>query len=146
MIVLHPSLQRALVAYGAGAILAGVVTHALSLGDGWSLLGSGGGAFIVAGALRLARRTFAMRARSADEFEFRRLVLGIAALAAVLGAALLHAVHREVAERPRANNHSRNSRSCRSGESRGGMACSRSPRELPRAAVQARARQARRGR
>ena len=89
MIVLHPSLQRALVAYGAGAILAGVITHALSLGDGWSLLGSGGGAFIVAGALRLARRTFAMRARSADEFEFRRLVLGIAALAAVLGAALL---------------------------------------------------------
>ena len=88
MIVLHPSLQRALIAYGAGAILAGVVTHALSLGDGWSLLGSGGGAFIVAGALRLARRTFAMRARSTEELEFRRLVLGIAALAAVLGAAL----------------------------------------------------------
>ena len=40
MIVLHPSLQRALIAYGAGAILAGVVTHALSLGDGWSLLGA----------------------------------------------------------------------------------------------------------
>ena len=88
MIVLHPSLQRALVAYGAGAILAGVVTHAMSLGDAWSLLGSGGGAFIVAGALGLVRRTFAMKARSAEELEFRRLVLGIATLAAVLGAAL----------------------------------------------------------
>ena len=42
----------------------------------------------MAGALRLARRTFAMRARSAEELEFRRLVLGIAALAAVLGSAL----------------------------------------------------------
>ena len=88
MIVLHPSLQHALVAYGAGAILAGVVTHAMSLGDAWSLLGSGGGSFIVAGALGLVRRTFAMRARSREELEFRRLVLGIATLAAVLGAAL----------------------------------------------------------
>ena len=88
MIVLHPSLQRALVAYGAGGILAGFVTHAMSLGDAWSLLGSGGGALIAAGALGLVRRTFAMKARSAEELEFRRLVLGIAALAAVLGAAL----------------------------------------------------------
>ena len=31
--MLHPSLQRALIAYGAGAILAGVVTHAMNLGD-----------------------------------------------------------------------------------------------------------------
>ena len=81
--MLHPSLQRALVAYGAGAILAGIVTHAMNLGDAWSLLGSGGGALIAAGALGLVRRTFAMRARSAEELEFRRLVLGIAALAAV---------------------------------------------------------------
>ena len=88
MIVLHPSLQRALVAYGAGALLAGVVTHAMSLGDAWSLLGSGAGALIVAGALGLVRRTFVMRARSPEEFEFRRLVLGIATLATVLGAAL----------------------------------------------------------
>ena len=88
MFVLHPSLQRALAAYGAGAILAGVVTHAMSLGDAWSLLGSGGGALIAAGALGLVRRTFAMRARVTEEFEFRRLVLGIAALAGVLGAAL----------------------------------------------------------
>ena len=88
MIVLHPSLQRALVAYGAGAILAGIVTHAMSLGDAWSLLGSGGGSFIVAGALGLVRRTFAMRARSPEELEFRRLVLGIGTLAGVLGAAL----------------------------------------------------------
>ena len=88
MIVLHPSLQRALVAYGAGALLAGAVTHAMSLGDVWTLLGNGAGALIVAGALGLVRRTFAMRARSPEELEFRRLVLGIAALAGVLGAAL----------------------------------------------------------
>ena len=88
MIVLHPSLQRALVAYGAGAILAGFVTHAMSLGDAWSLLGSGGGAFIVAGALGFVRRTLAMKARVGEELEFRRLVLGIGTLAAVLGAAL----------------------------------------------------------
>ena len=88
MIVFHPSLQRALIAYGAGAILAGVVTYAMSLGDAWSLLGSGGGAFIVAGALGLVRRTFAMKARIAEELEFRRLVLGVGTLAAVLGAAL----------------------------------------------------------
>ena len=42
----------------------------------------------MAGALRLGRRTFAMRARSAEELEFRRLVLGIEALATVLGSAL----------------------------------------------------------
>ena len=88
MFVLHPSLQRALVAYGAGALLAGAVTHAMSVGDAWSLLGSGAGALITAGALGLVRRTFAMRARSPEELEFRRLVLGIATLAGVLGAAL----------------------------------------------------------
>ena len=88
MFVLHPSLQRALVAYGAGAILAGVVTHAMSLGDAWSLLGSGGGALIAAGALGLMRRTLAMQARVGEELELRRHVLGIATLAAVLGAAL----------------------------------------------------------
>ena len=88
MIVLHPSLQRALIAYGAGALLAGAVTHAMSLGDVWPLLGNGAGALIVAGALGLVRRTFAMRARSPEELEFRRLVLGIATLAGVLGAAL----------------------------------------------------------
>ena len=88
MIVLHPSLQRALVAYGAGAVLAGTVTHAMSLGDAWSLLGSGGGVFIAAGALQLLRRTFAMKARVAEELEFRRLVLGIVSLAAALGALL----------------------------------------------------------
>ena len=88
MIVLHPSLQRALFAYGAGATLAGVATYAMSLGEAWSLLGSGGGSFIVAGALRLVRRTFAMKARVAEELEFRRLVLGIGTLAAVLGVSL----------------------------------------------------------
>ena len=88
MIALHPSLQRALVAYGAGAILAGIVTHAMSLGDAWSLLGSGGGSFIVAGALGFVRRILAMKARVGEELEFRRHVLGIATLAAVLGAAL----------------------------------------------------------
>ena len=88
MIVLHPSLQRALVAYGAGATLAGVVTHATSLGDAWSLLGSGGGSFIAAGALGLVRRTLAMKARVGEELELRRHVLGIETLAAVLGAAL----------------------------------------------------------
>ena len=88
MIALHPSFERALVAYGAGAVLAGVLTHAMSLGDGWSVLGTGGGALVAAGALRLARQTFAMRARSAEELEFRRLVLGIVALAGVLGTSL----------------------------------------------------------
>ena len=88
MFALHASLQRALVAYGAGAILAGAITHAMSLGDSWSLLGSGAGAFIMAGALRLLQRTFAMKARSAEELEFRRLVLGISTLAALLGVAL----------------------------------------------------------
>ena len=88
MSVLHPSLQRALVAYGAASVLAGVLTYAMQFGDAWSLLGTGIGALITAGALRLLRRTFAMRARSVEELELRRLVLGIAVLAAVLGAAL----------------------------------------------------------
>ena len=85
MILLHPSLQRALIAYGAGATLAGALTFALRLGDAWSLLGSGAGALIVAGALQLVRRTFAMQARIPEELEFRRIVLGIGTLAAVFG-------------------------------------------------------------
>ena len=88
MIVLHPSLNRALVAYGAGAILAGVVTLAMSLGDAWSLLGSGGGALIAAGALGVVRRTLAMKARVGEELKLRRQVLVIGTLAAVLGSAL----------------------------------------------------------
>ena len=85
MTLLHPSLERALLAYGAGATLAGALTFALGLGDAWSLLGSGAGALIVAGALRLLRRTFAMEARILKELEFRRIVLGIGTLAAVFG-------------------------------------------------------------
>ena len=85
MTLLHPSLQRALLAYGAGATLAGALTFALRLGDTWSLLGSGAGAFIVAGALRLVRSTFAMEARILKELEVRRVVLGIGTLAAVFG-------------------------------------------------------------
>ena len=88
MTVLHPSLQRALLAYGAGATLAGALTFALRLGDAWSLLGSGAGALIVAGALRLVGRTFAMEARILKELEFRQVVLGIGTLAAVFGTVL----------------------------------------------------------
>ena len=43
------------------------------------------GALIVAGALRLVGRTFAMQARVLEELEFRRIVLGIGTLAAVFG-------------------------------------------------------------
>ena len=89
MILLHPSLQRALIAYGAGATLAGALTFALRLGDAWSLLGSGAGALIVAGALQLVRRTFAMEARILEELEFWRIVLGIGTLAAVFGTVVL---------------------------------------------------------
>ena len=85
MILLHPSLQRALLAYGAGATLAGALTFASGLGDAWSLLGSGAGALIVTGALRLVGRTFAMEARILKELEVRRVVLGIGTLAAVFG-------------------------------------------------------------
>ena len=88
MILLHPSLQRALIAYGAGAMLAGALTFALRLGDAWSLLGSGAGALIVAGALQLVGRTFAMEARILKELEVRRVVLGIGTLAAVFGTVL----------------------------------------------------------
>ena len=88
MTVLHPSLQRALLAYGAGATGAGALTFALRLGDAWSLLGSGAGALIVAGALRLVGRTFAMEARILKELEFRQVVLGIGTLAAVFGTVL----------------------------------------------------------
>ena len=85
MTLLHPSLERALLAYGAGATLAGALTFALGLGDAWSLLGNGVGALIVAGALRLVGRTFAMQARVLKELEVRRVVLGIGTLAAVFG-------------------------------------------------------------
>ena len=85
LILLHPSLQRALLAYGAGATLAGALTFVLRLGDTGSLLGSGAGALIVAGALPLVRRTFAMEARLLKELEVRRIVLGIGTLAAVFG-------------------------------------------------------------
>ena len=40
---------------------------------------------IVTGALRLVGRTFAMQARTLEELEFRRVVLGIGTLAAVFG-------------------------------------------------------------
>ena len=86
--LLHPSLQRALVAYGAGATIAGAITFAVRLGDPWSLLGSGAGALIAAGALRLMGRTFAMQVRNLEELGFRRMVLGVGALAALFGAAL----------------------------------------------------------
>ena len=85
MTLLHPSLQRALLAYGAGATLAGALTFVLGLGDAGSLLGSGAGTLIVTGALRLIGRTFAMQARTLEELEFRRIVLGIGTLAAVFG-------------------------------------------------------------
>ena len=39
----------------------------------------------MAGALRLVGRTFAMQARTREELEFRRIVLGIGTLAAVFG-------------------------------------------------------------
>ena len=77
MTLLHPSLQRALLAYGAGATGAGALTFALGIGDGWSLLGSGAGALIVAGALQLMRRTFAMQARTLEELEFRQILLAL---------------------------------------------------------------------
>ena len=83
--LLHPSVQSALVAYGVGAALAGGLTFAMDLGDPWPLLGSGAGALIFAGALRLMLRTFAMQARTLEELQFRRLVLGIGTLAASFG-------------------------------------------------------------
>ena len=86
--MVHPSVQWVFVAYGAGAILAGVVTHAMSLGDVWPLLGNGAGALIAAGALGLVRRTLAMKARVGQELELRRQVLVIGTLAAALGVAL----------------------------------------------------------
>ena len=80
--LLHPSVPSALVAYGIGAALAGGITFAMALGDPWPLLGSGAGTLMMSGALRLMRRTFAMHARTLDELQFRRVVLGIATLAA----------------------------------------------------------------
>ena len=85
MILLHPSVQSALVAYGIGAALAGSLTFAMDFGEPWPLLGSGAGALICAGALRLMRRTFAMQARTLEELQFRRVVLGIGTLAASFG-------------------------------------------------------------
>ena len=83
--LLHPSVQSALVAYGIGGLLAGGLTFGMALGDPWPLLGSGAGALICAGALRLMRRTFAMQARTLEELQFRRVVLGIGTLAASFG-------------------------------------------------------------
>ena len=81
----HTSAQSAFIAYGIGAVLAGGLTFAMDLRDPWPLLGSGTGTLIMSGALRLIRRTFAMRARTLEELQFRRLVLGIVALAAAFG-------------------------------------------------------------
>ena len=83
--LLHPTIQSALVAYGVGAALAGGLTFAMGLADPWPLLGSGAGGLICAGALRLMRRTFAMQARTLEELQFRRVVLGIGTLAASFG-------------------------------------------------------------
>ena len=83
--LLHPSVQSALVAYGVGAAFAGGLTFAMDLGDPWPLLGSGAGTLIASGALRLMRRTFAMQARTLEELRFRRVVLGIGTLAASFG-------------------------------------------------------------
>ena len=83
--LLHPSVQSALVAYGVGAAFAGGLTFVMGLGDPWPLLGSGAGTLIASGALRLMRRTFAMQARTLEELQFRRLVLGIGTLAASFG-------------------------------------------------------------
>ena len=85
MILLHPSVQRALVAYGIGGLLAGGLTFAMDLGDPWPLVGSGAGALMCAAALRLMVRTFAMQARTLEELQFRRVVLGIGTLAASFG-------------------------------------------------------------
>ena len=85
MTLLHPSVQSTLVAYGVGAALAGALTFAMDLGDPWPLLGSGAGTLMVSGALRLMRRTFAMQARTLEELQFRRVVLGIGTLAASFG-------------------------------------------------------------
>ena len=100
MTLLHPLLQRAVLAYGAGATLAGALTFAFGLGDAWSLLGSGAGALIVARALRLLRRTFAMQARTLEELEFRRIVLGIGTLAAVFGTRSRAAIRRQLSTLP----------------------------------------------
>ena len=85
----HPSVQRALVACGAGATLAGAATWVGGYGDPWSLLGTGWGALVVAGALRLLGRAGSMRARIKEEWELRRLVLGFGALAGSSGAVVL---------------------------------------------------------
>ena len=85
MLLFHPSVQAALVAYGVGAVLAGGLTFAMDLGEPWPLLGSGAGPLICAGALRLMRRTLAMQARTLEELQFRRVVLGIGTLAASFG-------------------------------------------------------------
>ena len=95
MFALGPSLQRALLAYGAGAILAGVVTHAMSLGHAWLCLEAAREPSSWPGRLDSCGRTLAMTARVAEELEFRRLVLGIGTLAAALGAGLFM-----LAERP----------------------------------------------
>ena len=82
----HPALQRALLAYGAGAILAGAATWLAGYGDPWPLLGTSSGALFMAGALRLLARAAAMNAHSSDERELRRMVLRFGALAGASGA------------------------------------------------------------
>ena len=89
MIASHPSVQRALVACGAGAILAGAATWVGRYGDPWSLLGTGWGALVVAGALRLLGRAGSMRPRIKEEWELRRLVLGFGTLAGSSGAVVV---------------------------------------------------------
>ena len=89
MIASHSSVQRPLVAFGAGAIFAGAATWVGSYGDPWSLLGTGWGALVVAGALRLLARAGRMRARIKEEWELRRLVLAFGALAGSSGAVVL---------------------------------------------------------
>ena len=82
----HPTLRRALVAYGAGAMLAGAATWLAGYGDPWPLLGTGSGALVMAGALRLMGRAAAMNAHSSDERELRRMGLAFGALAGASGA------------------------------------------------------------
>ena len=82
----RPAIERALVACGAGAILAGAATWIGDYGDPWPLLGIGWGALVAAGALRLMGRARAMPAQIKEELEFRRLVLAFGALSGASGA------------------------------------------------------------
>ncbi len=145
VIVLHPSLQRALVAYGAGAILAGghlrdePRRRLVLAGERWRSLHRGRGAWAGATHLRdegTERRRARVPPTRARHRSARRRARS----------RVVHVVNREVADRLGASDVPRNGRSCRRGESGSGVARSPSPRELPRAATQVRARRARRGR